>query len=156
MGFPRLDVVLGLTAGGVELLVEVLAAPALEIGDDVAGVAPIGADLDPGDDAARFRPGPGRIEECLEPAQLLAGLAGITRSRRRLQSGDILRQTAVLRQAKDIAQSEPVTQVQNLRCAILAVGAQQDLGPGPMPADLADQPTNVGRALGPLGPARRA
>ncbi len=77
MGLPGLDVIFRLAAGGIQLLVQVLAAAALEIGDDVAGVAPIGADLDPGDDTALFRPGPGRIEECLEPAQLLAGLSGV-------------------------------------------------------------------------------
>lgn len=38
MGLPGLDVVLGLAARGVELLVEMLAATALEIGDDVAGI----------------------------------------------------------------------------------------------------------------------
>jgi len=117
MGFPRLDMVLGLAPGGVELFVEMLAAPALEIGDDVASVAPIGADLDPGDNAVGFRPGPGRVGECLEPAQLLAGLAGVARGRRGLEGQDVLRQTAVFGQTEDIAQSESITQVQNLGVA---------------------------------------
>jgi len=52
-----------------------LATPALEIGDDVAGVTSHGADLDPGDDPTGFRPGPGRVGKGLEPAYLLAILA---------------------------------------------------------------------------------
>src|SRR6056297_1716397 len=111
MGFPRLDMVLGLTPGGVELFVEMLATPALEIGDDVAGVAPHGADLDPGDDAALLRPGLGGIAKRLEPAQLLAGLASIARGRRGLEGQDVLHQTAVSGQTEDIAQPKIITQV---------------------------------------------
>ena len=54
MGLPSLDVVLGLTAGRIDLLVEMLAAPSVEIGHDVAGVPPPGADLYPGHYAAGF------------------------------------------------------------------------------------------------------
>src|SRR6056297_672806 len=122
MGFPRLDMVLGLTPGGVELFVKVLATPALEIGDDVAGVAPHGADLDPGDDATGFRPRPGRVGEGLEPAYLPAILATDVASRGRcLQCLDMVLQAAVARQTEDIAQPEPVTQVQHLRGAVMTV-----------------------------------
>jgi len=38
----------------------------------------------------------------------------------------------------------------------VAISPQQDPGRGPMRADLPDQPANMGRALSPLGPARRA
>src|SRR6056297_876446 len=93
MGLPCLDVVLGLAARGIKLLVKMLAAAALEIGDDVAGIPPHGAKLDAGNHAARFRPRPGRVGESLEPAQLLPRRAGVARSRRRLQSRDVLRQT---------------------------------------------------------------
>ncbi len=40
MGLPCLDVVFGLTVRGIKLFVKMLAAAALEIGDDVAGIAP--------------------------------------------------------------------------------------------------------------------
>src|SRR5687767_11224518 len=108
MGFPGLDVVLGLTPGRVELLVEMLTAPALEIGHDIAGVASAGADLDPGNDAPRLRPGPGRIGEGLEPAQLLSGSAGVALGRGRLERQDMCRQPCILRKPEDIKQAELV------------------------------------------------
>lgn len=63
---------------------------------------------------------------------------------------------AVLRQTEDIAQPEPVTQVQDVGCAVMAVGTQQDPGPRPMLAVLPDQPTNVSGTFGALGAAGRA
>jgi len=54
MRLPSFDVVLGLASGGVDLLIEMLAAATLEIGDDVAGVPSPGADLDTRDDTAGF------------------------------------------------------------------------------------------------------
>ena len=90
-----------------------LAAAALKIGDDVAGIAPHWANLEAGDHAARFRPRPSRVGKGLEPAQFLTKGACVARCRRCLQSRDVLRQTAVLRQPEDIAQPDPVTQVQN-------------------------------------------
>jgi len=54
MRLPSFDVVLGLASGGVDLLIEMLAAATLEIGDDVACVPPPWADLDPGNHTAGF------------------------------------------------------------------------------------------------------
>lgn len=66
--------------GGVEFLIEMLSAAALEIGDDVARVSSLGADLDTGDNAAFLRPGPGGIGKGFEPTQLLPrGCARIAR-----------------------------------------------------------------------------
>ena len=87
--------------------------------------------------------------EGFEAALLLTGSAGVSRRGRRLQGQDVLRQTAVPGQTEDMAQPKPVTQIQNLWRAIVTVGAQQDFGLGPMPADLADQAANVGCTLGP-------
>ncbi len=72
------------------------------------------------------------------------------------RGADVLRQTPVFGQTKNIAHPEPVTQIQNLRGAIVTVGAQQDFGLGPMPADLPDQSANVGRTLSAPGAAGRA
>lgn len=148
MGFPGLDVVLGLTPGRVELLVKMLTAPALEIGHDIAGVPSAEADLDPGNDAAWLRPRPGRIGEGLEPAQLLCGTAGVALGRGRLERQDMCRQPCILRKSEDIKQADPVTEIENLRGAVMAVGSQQDLGPRPEAADLPDQPTDMGRDFG--------
>jgi hypothetical protein len=54
MGLPRLNVVLGLASGGVDFFIKMLATATLEIGDDVACVPPLGADLDPGNHPAGF------------------------------------------------------------------------------------------------------
>ena len=72
MGLPSFDVVLSLTSGRVDLLVKMFATPTIEIGHDVACVAPPRTDLDAGDHAAGFGPGPCRIAECLEPSDGLA------------------------------------------------------------------------------------
>jgi len=59
----------------------------------------------------------------------------------------MLAQPRILRQAEHVTQPEPVAQVQNLGRAIMAVGAQQNLGPGPMTADLPDQTPDMGGGL---------
>ncbi|SFH54594.1 Transposase, Mutator family [Palleronia marisminoris] len=71
---------LGLAPGRVDLLIKMLAAAALEIGDDVAGVPARGTNFYAGDDAAG-RPRPGRVGEGFEPAQLLTRGAGVARWR---------------------------------------------------------------------------
>src|ERR1700747_988320 len=70
---PRLDVVLGLAAGAVEPLVEVLGAAAFEVGDNKAGVGAFGPRFDPGDDALDPAPASGGIVELGEAAPLAAG-----------------------------------------------------------------------------------
>ena len=123
MSLPCRDLAFGLTAGGVDFFVKVLSPAALEIGDDVASVSPLGANLDAGDDTARFRPGPGCVGEGLEAAQLMTGIAGVAGCCQCLERQDVFRQTAVLGQAEDIAQPEPVTKIQNLRGTVAAVGS---------------------------------
>ena len=61
MVFECFDVVLGLAAGTVEPLVKLLGPAAFEIGEDVAGVGPLRADLDPGDDPLDPAPTPGGV-----------------------------------------------------------------------------------------------
>ena len=51
MGRPGLDVVFGLAAGAVDLLIDGAAANPVEAGDDEARVAALRPGLDPGDDA---------------------------------------------------------------------------------------------------------
>lgn len=57
---------------------------------------------------------------------------------------------------QDIKQIEPVTEIENLRGAVMAVGPKQDLGFGPEAADLPDQPLEMGRDFGSFGPSGRA
>lgn len=127
MGLPALDVVFGLAARAVELLVKVFAATAHQIGHDVAGVATHGANLDPGDHAALLRPRAGPVGEGLEPAQFRA-FARIASRRGGLQGLHMLAQPRIFRQAEHVTQTMAVAQVQNLRCAVVAVSPQQDVG----------------------------
>jgi hypothetical protein len=48
------------------------------------------------------------------------------------------------------------TEVQHLGCAVVAVGAEQDLDPRPVAADLAHQAAEEATHLPPGGPTRRA
>src|SRR3954467_14762284 len=75
MGLPGLDVVLGLAAGTVDILVNGAAAHTIETGDDEACVGALRPSLDAGDDALDAVPARGAIVEFLEPAQLLAASA---------------------------------------------------------------------------------
>ena len=69
MRLPGLDVVLGRAAPAVDILVERLGLSAGEVGDDEAAIGPLGADLDPGDDALDAAPTGGPVNELLEPAE---------------------------------------------------------------------------------------
>jgi hypothetical protein len=51
------------------------------------------------------------------------------------------------RDAEDIVEASGATLIENFGAAIMAVGAQQDLGVGPMSADRAQQPTEKGLDL---------
>lgn len=155
MRLPSLDVVLSLTAGRVDLLVKMFATPIVEVGHDVACVAPSRTDLDAGDHTAGFEPGACRIAECLEPSDLVTSVAGVTRCRRSLQSLDLLLKARITAQAKDITQAQLVTQIQNLRCAVMAIRPQQDLGLGPVLADFPDQATQMCGTLRPFRPTGR-
>ena len=72
MVFPRLDVVLGLAAGAIEPLVEVLGAAAFEVGDDEAGIGSLGPGLDAGDDALDPAPALGGVVELCKAAPFAA------------------------------------------------------------------------------------
>lgn len=59
----------------------------------------------------------------------------------------MLSQAPIFRQAEHVTQAMAVAQVQNFRGAVVAVSPQQDVGPGPMAADLPDQTADMGRGL---------
>lgn len=77
MGLERLDVVLGLAAGAVDILVDGPAPDICEAGDDKARVHPARLRLDAGEDTPDAVPTRRAIIEVLEATQLLApGLDG--------------------------------------------------------------------------------
>jgi hypothetical protein len=56
------------------------------------------------------------------------------------------------RDAEDVVEAVGATPIENLGAAIMAVGAQQDLGAGPVSADRAQQPAQEGLDLGAARP----
>src|SRR4051794_37804144 len=117
MGLPGLDVVLGLAAGAVDILVDGAAAHTIETGDDEACVDALWSGLDAGDDALDAIPACGAIVEFLEPAQLLAARADGALGRARFQCGDVLAQRGARRDAEDVIEPLGPTEAQHLRRA---------------------------------------
>ena len=81
MGLPRLDVVLRLAAGAIDVLVDGAAGTAVEAGDDEAGVDALRPGFDAGDDAFDAVPARGAVVEFLEPPQLSPPARGEARRR---------------------------------------------------------------------------
>src|SRR3954452_22128327 len=132
MGFPGLDVIFRLAAGAIDVLVDGAAAHLVETGDDEAGIDALGPGLDAGDDALNTVPACGAIVEFLEAAQLLTTRPGGARGRARFQRGDVLAQRGGGSNAEDVIEPFGTAEAQLLRCAIVAVGAQQDVHAWPV------------------------
>ena len=98
----RLDQVLGLSAGAIDLLVERL-GQARQIGDDEAAVGALGSGLDAGDDAALDLPAFRGVAEIAVAADLVA-LAVEAAERGVLgERADLAQQHRVAGQAEDVA-----------------------------------------------------
>src|ERR1035438_5017935 len=77
MRLPGLDVIFGLTAPAVDILIEHARIAGVEIGDDEACVGPVRASFDTGDDALDAAPACGPVEELLEAARLAVLRSGL-------------------------------------------------------------------------------
>jgi len=77
MRLPCFDVVLGLAAGAIYILIDGAAGDAVEAGDDEAGVDAQRSRLDAGDDALDTVPACSTVVEFLEPAELFATGDGV-------------------------------------------------------------------------------
>ena len=119
VGLPGFDVVLGLTALAVDILVEPTGVALLQIGDDEARVRTLRADLDAGDDALDAAPTRGPVVKLLEPARLAVLRRGLVeRLRRRFQAFDMPAQRRGRRGAEDIVEPVGATEVENLGSAM--------------------------------------
>src|SRR3712207_2564472 len=119
-----------------------------EVGDDEARVDAIGSGLDAGDDPLNPAPAAGAVVE-LGVAALLARVAGrgIARRGARLERQDMAAQRGGAGHGEDEIQPLGPAEVEHLRRAVVAVGADQDLHPGPVATDLAHRRTpQIGRA----------
>src|SRR5271157_152554 len=148
MRLPRFDVVFGLAASAVEIFVKRAGIALLQVGDDEARVGSFLADFDASDDPLDAAPTLRAIEELLEAAELAIARRGLEpRLRAGFEIGDMTMQRRGRREAEDIVEAVGATPIENLGAAIMAVGAQQDLGAGPVSANRAQQSTEKGLDL---------
>src|SRR5208282_61277 len=158
MRLPRLDVIFGLAAPTINILVEHSGVALLEIGDDEACVGAFRASLDASDDALDAAPTRGAIIKLLEAARLaLVRRRLVACSHAGFEVADVATQSRGRRDAEDIIESVGATKVENLGSAIMAVAAQRDLRPWPVGADGAQQAAQESfdlLAAGPLGGAK--
>src|ERR1700679_3439568 len=155
MGLPGFDVILGVAAPAVELLIDPAGVALFQIGGDEARVRSLRADLDAGDDALDPAPTRGPIVKLLESSGFtIPGRGLVERLRRRFQALDMPAQRRGGRDAEDVVEPVGATEVENLGSAIVAVAAHQNFGPGPIGADRAQQAAQKALdllAAGPLG-----
>src|SRR6202162_908164 len=132
--------IFGLAAPAIDILVERAGVAFAQIGDDETGVGPFRANFDAGDDPLDAAPAFRAVEELLETANLALPWRGFESCLRTgLETLDMPAQCRGRRDAEDVVEAGRPTPVENLGAAIMAVGAQQDLGVGPVGADRAQQ-----------------
>src|ERR1035437_5821968 len=155
MRLPGFDVIFGLAAPAVDILIEHAGIALLEIGDDEACVGPFRANLDAGDDALDAAPALGPVIKLLEAAHLAILRRGlVARLRAGLKVLDMPTQCRGRRNAQDIIETVGATPVENLGTTIMTVAAQQYLGFRPVGADGAQQAAQEAAyflATGPFG-----
>src|SRR5665811_413932 len=148
MRLPGLDVIFGLAAPAIDILIEHARIAGVEIGDDEACVGPVRAGFDAGDDALDAAPTRGPVEELLEAARLAVVRRGLeARLRAGLEIPDMPAQCGGRCDTQDVIETVGPTPVENLGTAIMTVGAQQDLGLRPVGADCAQQAAQEGANL---------
>ena len=112
-------------------LVEPLRPAVGQVGDDVAGVDPIGPGFDPGDDPALAFPGLGpapevRVAAELEPGRLGCAARGISRRRAGFECLDLRRQGSGSGQAEDVLDGLSLTPAAQPRFRVLWTRSQSD------------------------------
>src|SRR5271167_2489009 len=137
--------IFGLAAPAIDILVERAGAAFAQIGDDKARVGPLRANFDAGDDPLDAAPALGAVEELLEASDLAALRRPVEACLRAdFETFDMAAQRRGRRDAEDVIEAARPTPIENFGTAIMAVGAQQDLGVGPMGSDRAQQPAEEG------------
>ena len=164
MGLPRLDVVFGLAAGAAQLFVERLAGPAGQVGDDErpGGLSSDlrrrrGQETAEGtgcrSPAARLRRG----RRCARPGSMTRRRRGIPRAPdlgaavrvdagagALLDGGRPAPQIGVAGEAENEIHASSPAEIEHLGRAVVAVAAQKNFHARPVPAELADQPPQMG------------
>src|SRR5271166_649294 len=146
--------IFGLAAPAVDILKERADIALCEIGDDEPCVGSFRANLDTGDDALDAAPALRPIVKFFEAAHLaiLFRRGLVARLRAGLEALDMPPQCRGRRDTQDVIDSVCPTPIENLWTAIVAIGAQEDLGLGPVGADAAQQAAQEGANLLAAGP----
>src|SRR5450631_3866256 len=138
MRLPRLDVIFGLAAPAINVLVERARIALLEIGDDEACVGAFGANFDAGDDPLDAAPARGSVVELAEAARLALFRRGlVARFHAGFEVADVAAKGRGRRDAEDIIEPVGATKVENLGRAIMTVAAQHYLRLRPVGARMA-------------------
>src|ERR1700730_6794543 len=154
MRLPRFDVVLGLTASAVDVLIEPARVASGQIGDDKACIASVRAGLDAGDEAVLTSPALRTGEELFEVSNLAVFRRSLEHRRRfGLEGQDMRSQRRGRRHAEDEVETVGAADVDGLRRAIMAVATQQDFGLGPRAASGAQPSAQQGPDLLAAGPS---
>src|SRR5664279_1680613 len=125
MRLPGLDVVFGLAAPAIDILIKGAGVVALQVRDDEACVGPIRAGLDAGDDTLDATPAFGAVERILEAAHLAILRRGFeARFRSSFEAFDMAAQRRGRRHAQNVIEPLGPTPVENLGTAIVTIGAQ--------------------------------
>src|SRR5271166_5098674 len=158
MRLPGFDVVFGMAAPAIDILVERASVAFVQIGDDEARVGPFRANFDAGDDALDAAPTRGPVIELAEAARLALLRRGlVARLHAGFEVSDVATQGRGRRDAEDIIEPVGATKVENLRRAIVTVAAPHYLRVRPVGADGAQQATQESLdllAAGPFGGAK--
>src|SRR5450759_220162 len=127
MRLPGFDVIFGLSAPAVAILIERARIAPLEVGDDEACIWSVRPSLDAGDDALDATPACGAVEKLRETADFaVLGRRLEARLRLGFDVHYVLAQGRRRRDAEDEVEAIGPTPVENLRTAIMAVAAQQN------------------------------
>src|SRR5271168_2716291 len=136
MSFPRLNMVFGLAASAIDVLIKDTGVWDPQVGDDEACVGALRADFDAGDDALDAAPARGPVVKLLEAAHFSRLRRGLeARLRAGLEVLDVAPQRRGRRDPQDIIEAIGPTPVENFGAAIMTVAAQHDLGLGPVGPD---------------------
>src|SRR4051794_17244433 len=138
-----------LAASAVDILIKHPRPSARQARDDEARVCPIVPGLDASDDALDPAPARGAVVELRVTAHLARMWGGDgARHRAGFQALDMTAQGRGRRDAEDEVDPAGATPVEDLRAAIVAVGAQQDLRRRPVGPDGPEQPAQEGADFG--------
>src|SRR4249919_790764 len=120
MRLPGLDVIFGLAAPAVDILVKHTSIADLQVRDDEACIGSVRAGLDAGDDALDAAPAFSAVEELLETAHVAASWRGVEAGcRGRFEALDVTAQRRGRRHAEDEIEAPGSTPVENLWTSVL-------------------------------------